>query len=71
MAQNDYPIIRITKLANKRADEIVKAFRAQGIETSKARLVSELILVTPIPQVIGKKPRRVVKAESMPTQAAA
>ena len=66
MAERDYPIIRISALANKRAAEIVRAFRAQGIKTSKAQLVSELILVTPIPQPAGKRPRRIRKVEAAP-----
>lgn len=71
MAQKDFPIIRISALANKRANELVEAFRAQGIETSKAQLVSELILVTPIPQPQAtEKKRRVRRAESS-AQAAA
>ena len=59
MAQKSkYPYLRVSRLANQRADEIVKAFQAQGIETSKAQLVSDLILSMPIPQPIEKKRTR-------------
>ncbi len=32
MAEKDYPMIRVSALANKRADEIVRAFKAKGID---------------------------------------
>jgi hypothetical protein len=73
MAQkNRYPIIRISKLANKRADEIVKALAARGItDVSKSSVVSELILSMPIPAAPEgeAKKRRTPKRETV--QAAA
>lgn len=45
-----HPTTRIWDVANKRADEIVLAFKAQGIETTKAAFISQLIMEMPIPQ---------------------
>jgi len=56
-----YPLIRINRLANKRADEIVKAFDALGIEVTKSQFVSELILATPIPMPM-ETPKRKAKS---------
>jgi len=74
MAQSDYPIIRISALANRRAEEIVKALKARGIaKVSKAQVVSELILSMPIPQPqpAEKKRRAPRKVEIVSTTAAA
>ncbi len=70
--KSKYPIIRISNLANRRADEIVEALEARGIDTSKTSVVSELILSMPIPQPTQpvEKKRRTRKAVSQSTVAA-
>jgi len=70
--KSKYPIIRISNLANRRADEIVEALEARGIDTSKTSVVSELILSMPIPQPTQpvEKKRRSRKAVSQSTVAA-
>ncbi|MBM3180610.1 MAG: hypothetical protein FJZ86_09660 [Chloroflexi bacterium] len=70
--KSKYPIIRISNLANRRADEIVEALEARGIDTSKTSVVSELILSMPIPQPTQpvEKKRRFRKAVSQSTVAA-
>jgi hypothetical protein len=59
-----FPTIRIRRLANKHADEVVAALKAKGIETSKTTLVSDLILSIPLPEVAPtptskRRPRKV------------
>lgn len=45
----EFPQIRLTRLANKRLDELVKANLAIGLAVSKTSLASQIIMQMPIP----------------------